>query len=152
IVISGSATAGTSFAAPAVSGAASLVYQYYTTTPANQGWSVDHRLVKAIILNGANHFYNGPNGVQPLMESDNATPWTRLQGGPLSATPPQGTNAANFGGSFPKVRPGLDPQLGTGLLDVVQSLKNYSAGRQGPGIVNPPGWDVNTVAQGLAAT
>jgi hypothetical protein len=150
VVLSGNAIAGTSFAAPAVSGAASLIYQYYQTQPPLQGWSVDHRLVKAILLNAASHFYNGPLGVQPLMESDNATPWTRLQGKGITPLP-IGTIAAQFGGSNPTVRPGLDPQLGTGMLDVVGSLRNYAAGRQGPGLVTPTGWDVNTVLAGSLA-
>jgi hypothetical protein len=133
-VVAANSIAGTSFAAPLVSGASSLLYQQYVNSPVGQGFSADHRVMKAILLNGATHTYNGA----PLMEADGVTPWTRVAGAgvtPLLA----GTTAAQFGGSNPTVRPGLDPQLGTGMLNVTNSLVNYAAGRQGPGLVNPIG-------------
>ncbi|HZZ27625.1 MAG TPA: PEP-CTERM sorting domain-containing protein [Pirellulales bacterium] len=135
--------AGTSFAAPLVTGAASLIYQYGNDNfvPALHSEAVDHRVIKAIILNGATHTYNGQN----LMETNGTTPWTRLAG--AGTTPVlQGTNILQYPGTaLPKVRPGLDPQLGTGMLNVVNSLKNYAAGEQAPGLVNPVGWDSETV-------
>ncbi len=145
-VVAGS-LAGTSFAAPLVSGASALLYQQYVNSPINQGFSADHRVIKAILLNGATH--TGPDG-NPITHADAATQWARLAG--KGVTPlPAGTTAAQFGGSNPKVQPGLDPELGTGLLNEVGSLKNYAAGNQGPGLVNPIGWNINTITQGAAA-
>ena len=139
--------AGTSFAAPLVSGASSLLYQSYVNSPIGQGFSADHRVMKAILLNGATH--TGPDG-NPILRADGVTQWSRLAGKGITPLP-VGTTAAQFGGSNPTVQPGLDPQLGTGLLNVVGSLRNYAAGRQGPGLVNPIGWDLNTVPAGSAA-
>jgi Subtilase family/PEP-CTERM motif len=138
-------TYGTSFAAPLVTGAATLMYQYGTNNLGG-GVAIDHRVIKAIVLNGASHTFAGDS----LKKADGVTPWTRVAGTgvtPLLA----GTTAAQFGGSNPTVRPGLDSQLGTGMLNVVGSLQNYAAGRQQPGLVNPTGWDSQTVAAGAAA-
>ncbi len=149
-LVSADSIAGTSFAAPLVSGASALLYQY----GGNQGFSTDHRVIKAILLNGATHTYYDPNLGRnlALTQSNGVTPWTRLPGAgmtPLLVNPP--VTAAQFGGSPPLVRPGLDPQLGTGLLNVTNSLINYAAGRQAPGLVNPIGWDLEPVPMGGAA-
>ena len=139
--------AGTSFAAPLVSGASALIYQQFVNSPINQGFSADHRVMKAILLNGATH--TGPDG-NPITHADAATQWARLAG--KGVTPlPAGTTAAQFGGSNPTVQPGLDPELGTGLLNEVASLKSYVAGNQGPGLVNPTGWNLNTITKGTSA-
>ena len=69
--------AGTSFAAPLVSGASALIYQYYVNSPINQGFSADHRVMKAILLNGATH--TGPDG-NPITHADATTQWARLAG------------------------------------------------------------------------
>ena len=116
-------------------------------SPIGQGFSADHRVMKAILLNGATH--TGPDG-NPILRADGVTQWSRLAGKGITPLP-VGTTAAQFGGSNPTVQPGLDPQLGTGLLNVVGSLRNYAAERQGPGLVNPIGWDLNTVPAGSAA-
>jgi len=136
---------GTSFAAPLVTGAAALLYQYGNTNFAGNTAAVDHRVMKAIILNGATHTYQGNN----LMEPNGTTPWTRLAG--KGTTPVlAGTTVAQYpGGINPSVRPGLDPYLGTGMLNVVNSLDNYAAGQQRPGLVNPVGWDMETVGTGV---
>jgi hypothetical protein len=146
--ITASSLAGTSFAAPLVSGASTLLYQAFASVPINQSYA-DHRLIKALLLNGATHTYIDGN---PLLRSDGVTPWSRLPGvGTTSLV--SGVTAAQFGGSKPSVRPGLDPQLGTGLLNVVGSLNNYSAGHYigGFSLVNPTGWDLNSVNVGAAA-
>jgi hypothetical protein len=126
--------AGTSFAAPEVSGAAALLYQYGNA----QGltFSTDHRLMKALLLNGATKTVNGV----PLTLADGVTPWTRA--------PATGADAPAVDGFVAPVQPGLDPNLGTGELNVVNSLVNYAAGRNpggvgGPRQVNYIGWDVN---------
>jgi hypothetical protein len=59
-------------------------------------------------------------------------------------------------GFQPTVQPGLDPNLGTGEMNVVNSLLNYKAGQQFPtsqtdAPVNPIGWDMETVPKGAAA-
>jgi hypothetical protein len=142
--------AGTSFAAPEVSGAAALLYQYGL----GQGYSVDHRLMKALLMNGATQRINLNGSVANLTYNGNS--WSRFNT-PGTITPLlAGTTAAQFGGSNPLVRPGLDPNMGTGEMNVVNSLVNYRAGQQRPtnvtgNPVNPIGWDVTTVAQGAAA-
>ncbi len=153
--VAASTLAGTSFAAPAVSGAGALLEQYGTNT----GMSIDHRVIKAILLNGATT--TAPGG-GPLLDS-NGNPW----GPALNPDNPANNKIATeyvvtYGGlagqTFTKPDPfagpadtvpikiGIDPQLGTGQLDVVRSLKNYAAGQQAPGPVSPTGWDLRGIA------
>jgi hypothetical protein len=56
--IVGDTIAGTSFAAPLVSGASALLYQYGGL----QNYSTDHRLMKALLMNGAVHQFHNLNG------------------------------------------------------------------------------------------
>jgi hypothetical protein len=126
------------------------LYQYgqntFNSSPAALSAATYHNVIKAVMLNGATHTYLG----NPLMESNGTTPWSRLAG--KGTTPlPSGTTLGQFGGNQPNVHPGLDPQLGTGMLNVVSTLANYSAGRQTPGLVNPVGWDTQTVPTTAAA-
>jgi len=142
-----STTAGTSFAAPEVTGAAALVTQYGQS----QGFSVDHRLIKALLMNGAVHRFNVGGTLVNLTNTDGVTPWSPLPG--KGVTPVAPGMPAGFA---PTVQPGLDPNLGTGEMNVVNSLLNYKAGQQGPtnvtgNPVNPVGWDVQTVPAGAAA-
>jgi hypothetical protein len=139
--------AGTSFSAPEVSGGAALVIQYGK----NQNFSTDHRLTKALLMNGAVHRLNVSGAIVNLTNTDGATPWTRKAGVGVTPTCP------GFPAGFnPSVRPGLDEALGTGQMNVVNTLNNYAAGQQAPtnvsgNLVNPIGWDTRDVAQGTAA-
>ncbi|HWB99169.1 MAG TPA: S8 family serine peptidase, partial [Bryobacteraceae bacterium] len=136
--------AGTSFAAPLVSGASTLLYQESSLMI---GGSSDHRLMKALLLNGASHTYNN----LPLVRADGVTPWTRLPGASTKSAL-LGFSAAQYNNALPKIRPGLDPQLGTGMLNIPASLANLDAGEQGYNQnVAPTGWDINTVLAGTLA-
>ena len=150
--------AGTSFAAPLVSGAAALIDQYGTNNPGIAtvpGSQFDERVVKAILMNGASK--TNPDGT-PLLDQ-NGNPWgpalepqdytqnklnteyPNLYGELTSYTKPDPFTGGTIG-----IKIGLDPELGTGQLNAVQSLKNYAAGQQGPGFVNPTGWDLRGIS------
>ncbi len=135
--------AGTSYAAPLVAGAGAVVSQYGLLATATNAKSsignfpfsrngtdpLDHRVLKAILLNGASK--SNTDGTQLLRAS--GTPWTRstvLQGAKALPAP----LAANAVGPVStQAQSGLDPQLGAGQLNLVGSLTNYAAGEQGPG-------------------
>jgi hypothetical protein len=157
---------GTSYAAPLVSGASALVDQYgllasgqnIKSSIGNFNFSrnatdpLDHRVIKAILMNGAVKI--NPDG-KPLLRTT-GTPWT-------ASAPQQGAKglpanlAANAVGPVTTMaQSGLDPQLGAGQLNVLDSLQNYAAGEQGPGApgaanVLPIGWDYETVAAAAPA-
>jgi hypothetical protein len=107
---------GTSFAAPAVSGAAALINQY-----GNQNFNADpakasHLITKAVMLNAASIYAPGTQNL--LLENDNATGWNQGINPGGNATPANPTI----------VNRSLDPQLGAGMLNVNQSLKQYASG------------------------
>jgi hypothetical protein len=158
--------AGTSYAAPLVAGAGAVVSQYGLLATATNAKSsignfpfsknatdpLDHRLLKAILLNGAAKY--NTDGTQLLRAS--GTAWTRstvLQGAKALPAP----LAANAVGPVSnQAQSGLDPQLGAGQLNLVGSLSNYAAGEQGPGApgaanVLPIGWDYENVAANAPA-
>lgn len=133
------AFAGTSFAAPHVSGGAALV----THLGVNRGFSTDHKVLKAVLLNGA---------------SKDVAHWDRTLAGPGipagNAWRPRGFLSGNDAFNLQKrnaanetqsVRIGWDEDLGTGLLDVGASLKNYLPGEMNPGPVGPVGWDLHSI-------
>ncbi len=142
---------GTSFAAPYVSGTAAMLEQY----GADQTFSTDHRVIKALLLNGATK--QAPGGAAPLTDVA-GRPWgaaldpnnpanNKLQFMPgLGASAGQTYMKADpFGGGMTPIKIGLDPQLGTGQLDAIKSLQNYAAGQHGPGPVPNIGWDLNQI-------
>ncbi len=157
--------AGTSFAAPLVAGAGAVVSQYgllATSTNANSNIAdipfarnnsdaLDHRVLKAILANGASKI----NVDGTLLTRSNGTQWTRsttLQG--AKALPPA-LLAQAVGPVSTQAQSGLDPQLGTGQLNLLNSLTNYAAGEQGPGapgaaVVLPTGWDYENVPENAA--
>lgn len=119
-------TAGTSFAAPLVAGAAALLHE----KGAAANLSTDHRVVKAVLLNGADKNITDKNGAV----------WARAAVGAVSKP-----NPSHGAGNIP-VRIGLDPLLGTGQMDVVTTGLNYTAGQHGPGNVPNMGWDLNSLS------
>jgi hypothetical protein len=123
--------AGTSFSTPHVTGVAALLTDLGNQIRNEGGagsaaFTNDHRVLKAIILNGATHDVTDTAG--------NA--WSPV--GVVGMK--NGTQPINIGWSA---------QLGTGLLNASNSLVNYAAGKQGPGPVGLVGWDLGTLnAQG----
>jgi hypothetical protein len=107
--------------------------------------------LKAILANGASKI----NVDGTLLTRSNGTPWTRsttLQG--AKALPPA-LLAQTVGPVSTQAQSGLDPQLGTGQLNLLNSLTNYAAGEQGPGapgaaVVLPTGWDYENVPENAA--
>jgi|GEM_PF-1754648 len=164
--VQSSTLAGTSFAAPLVAGAGAVVSQYgllATATNANSNIGnfafsrnatdpLDHRVLKAILMNGASKY----NVDGTLLTRSTGTAWTRsgvLQGAKALPAP---LLALAVGPTSAQAQSGLDPQLGTGQLNLLHSLTNYAAGEQGPGApgaanVLPIGWDYETVAANAAA-
>jgi len=152
--------AGTSFAAPLVTGAAAVLVQY-----AKNGNLLtagldpfDHRVLKAILMNGAQKL--NPDGTPLLNGVGGASGKRKLQSSARSARPRllrrfnrrrTALPPARLSGSFP-FKAGLIQNLGTGQLDMLQSLINYAAGEQGPGIVSPIGWDYHVVPNGASGT
>jgi hypothetical protein len=143
-------SAGTSFATPLVAGTDALLTQFASVAEAanpaftrNASDAVDHRVLKALILNGGSKFnpdntplqYNLGGGLQS---------WTKapaIVGGSV-------TLPAYFNNVTVPLQPGLDQNVGTGELNVMASLTNQAAGEQGPGIVKPIGWDFETYPSG----
>lgn len=114
--------AGTSFAAPHVSGAAALLTEYGI----DQAFSTDHKVLKAILLNGAE--------TKGLADHNGA--WAA-----------EGSVGKKNGDD---IYIGWDADLGTGKLDVARSFHNYAPGEMNPGVVGLVGWDIESVAgQGL---
>jgi hypothetical protein len=125
--------AGTSFAAPLVSGAASLLTQYGSAN----ALSTDHRVLKANLLNGASK--RTPTGANTLTDQ------TGAQWGLAVKATDGFTKPNNIGGGFVPLQVGIDPFLGTGQLDVAASGNNYRAGEWNPGVVPNIGWDIHQV-------
>jgi hypothetical protein len=132
------AICGTSFAAPLVSGAAAMLDQEFQIMTNSNLAFLNHLADEALILNGANK-----GGLTSINAAGNVNPWTRA---PVVAAAGTRTVATPSGNTGPvAIQPGLDPLLGTGQLNVVNSLVNLKAGQQGPGWVQPIGWDVETI-------
>ncbi len=131
--------AGTSFAAPHVAGAGALI----TQLGVNRGYSTDHKVLKAVILNGASkdvaHHDRAMAG--PGIPAGNA--WRPR--GFLTGTDALNLKKRNAAGTTQEVRVGWDEDLGTGLLDVGKSLLNYNPGEMNPGNVGPIGWDLEAI-------
>ncbi len=157
--------AGTSFAAPTVAAAGALLTQYANVVKANPVVNpnfavnntdpIDHRVLKAILMNGASK--TNVDGTQLMTAAAGGRAWQSAPSSGGTVMPPQfsaiapvknGAITGAAAGQFP-TQPGLDPLLGTGQLNVVKSLLNYAAGEQGPGNVRPIGWDLDTVNVGF---
>lgn len=125
-VVRATRIAGTSFAAPVVAGAAAVLQE----VGVYGGLSLDHRVIKSVLLNGAAKRFAG--GTRLL--DQNGNPWS----------PTNFANKANTdtGDLDVPVRTGLSPTLGTGMLDVTQSALNYIAGQYDAGNVPGTGWDI----------
>ncbi len=127
-------TAGTSFAAPLVSGAAANLVQYGTAN----GENLDHRVLKAVLMNGATK--RTYDGAELLRHATGPGTWTNA----ISVEDDWKKPDLIRGGEVP-LQVGLDEELGTGQLDMLGSFVNYSAGEQGPGEVKNTGYDLNWV-------
>ena len=145
--------AGTSFAAPLVSGAGALLGQYANNNAANTNFArnatdgLDHRVLKAILMNGASN--TNPDGT-PLQYQGGAglQSYTRAPAYMVGGNPVPKVLPAYFNNITVNAQSGLDPTLGAGELNVVNSLINFAAGEQGPGQVRPTGWDLETAPSG----
>ena len=120
-VNSDSSFSGTSFAAPHVTGAAALLSEYGR----QHGLSLDHR------LNGASKNV-----------SDHG-----IGGGAWDDHGLIAQKKTNGQGIRQDIYIGWDADLGTGLLDVANSLTNYAADEQNPGTVSLTGWDLHSVTE-----
>lgn len=87
-----------------------------------RGFGTDHRALKALLLNGA---------TKDAVRDHNGL-WIA-----------DGLQAQNKNGS--PIYIGWDSDLGTGLLNVGQSLQNYNPGEMNPGNVGLIGWDLQAV-------
>jgi len=126
---------GTSFAAPLVSGATAMLYQEFKIQSNSNAAYLNHLAAEALLLNGATK-----TGLASINAAGKYNPWTRAD--PVAGNR---TIVTPSGNAMSAIQPGLDPLMGTGQLNVVNSLNNLVAGQQGPGPVNPIGWDVQTV-------
>lgn len=116
--------AGTSYAAPHVTGAAAQVIQA-------AGGALESRATKALLLNGASKNISDPSRAanDRVWRERGVTTWTK------------GTNNT-------PVRIGFDENLGTGLLNVGSSIANLQGGRYAPGntVRTSSGYDAGSVA------
>lgn len=156
--VQSSTLSGTSFAAPLVAGAITDIKSIganaltpngdtpFTLPYRNISDVSDHRLIKAVLLNGASKV----NVDGTLLTRADGTPWTKTTAlqGPKNLPPALAD--LTVGPTSTQAQSGLDPQLGTGQLNVLNGVRNYLAGEQGPNgpgaaNVGPIGWDVETV-------
>jgi hypothetical protein len=115
---------GTSFATPHVAG---LMAQQLEAG-ATHGLSTDPLVVKATIMNSSSK--------SVLDKQGNA--WE----------PGQAGSATNIGSVFTVTQP-LDLHSGAGQIDGQTLATQYLAGEMGPGLVDPIGWDLNSLSSGL---
>lgn len=109
------AITGTSFAAPHVSGAAALLYDYARKYPAKyDADAVDFRVIKANLLFGASK--NSPTG--DVLKRFGGADWAQETAGTLGELAP----------NHLKVTRSIDPELGAGMLRVDRSLRSFDWG------------------------
>jgi hypothetical protein len=111
---------GTSFAAPHVAGLMAQMLEAGNT----HGLSTNPLVVKANILNSADR----------NVLDRNFNPWEQ-------------SNTTNFGGLTTVTQP-LDTHSGAGLINALGTAQQYLAGEMAPGLVDPVGWDLNSVGDG----
>jgi hypothetical protein len=114
---------GCSFATPHVAG---LMAQQLEAG-ATHGLSTDPLVVKATIMNSASK--------SVLDKQGNA--WE----------PGQAGSTTNIGGVYTVTQP-LDLHAGAGQVDGLSLATQYLAGEMGPGLVDPIGWDLNSLGAG----
>ena len=101
--------------------AAALLEEFGTV----KGFSIDHKVIKALLLNGATN---------AGITHEDGTPWKAV-------------GSVGMKNGTQDIRIGWDRDLGTGLLNVSASLVNYNAGRMPPGKVDLVGWDLGSLAK-----
>jgi hypothetical protein len=141
--------AGTSFAAPQVTGAAALLQQLAQTRINNNvpRWFPDaqnHQVIKAVLMNSADKLIDN----HTVMVNGNLVPQGGLLGMTRTVIDRQGNNwlsseaygdgVDDGGGAIP-----LDDQMGAGHLNVTRAAQQFSPGEYdaGSGNVAPIGWD-----------
>lgn len=114
--------AGTSYAAPAVTGMLAGQMEYGVA----HGLSIDPKVLKATMMNSAEKIY-----------SFNTS-------GSLVAWSPNASSTVN--GVYTVTQP-LSARDGAGQIDGLALYNQYSAGEHGPGAVDGVGWDLNSIAK-----
>lgn len=168
---------GTSFASPAVAGAAALLVQNGIQLGNPGGRLSGHHTIKAILLNSARkrgisghnqanfNIRDNLNSFQQASDDDYLNGNTLRQGSSSVTVPvanPTGAwNPARWTNEVDpllnrrifKTTAPLDDELGAGALDATRALIQSTGGaQQVPGNVNPIGWDVRQVSAGFEWT
>ncbi|MDW8343373.1 MAG: S8 family serine peptidase [Verrucomicrobiae bacterium] len=156
---------GTSYAAPHVSGIVALLQKGTSSTPGltlGTAGNANHLAIKAIIMNSARkREIEGPINSYPIAADLNTTASQASDGDYLngstfrvgvSATAPKTAEWTPSKWSYTNnvfvTDAPLDDELGTGAVDALRAVLQLDGGQQGPGAVNPIGWDLNTLNMG----
>lgn len=148
---------GTSFSSPYVAGVAALVMDYNAHHPTTD--AIDHRGIKAIILNSARKRYSAAPEVFSTTSLDSAAADATYDkdyltcssscsiANPLAAGLTQSwtPDAWTYDGSKFSVTKPLDDEQGVGFLDATRAIINLAGGNYSSGPVAGIGWDQSTI-------
>jgi Subtilase family/Dockerin type I domain len=149
---------GTSFAAPHVVGTAALLTDYGNLHPTAD--TLDHRGIKAIILNSARKRHITTPETFSTTSLDSAAPNASYDkdylvctssctiGDAATAGLTQSWTPAgwSYSGAKLTVAKPLDDEQGVGFLDADRAIINLAGGNYGPGAVAGIGWDQSTIS------